>query len=307
MNSFENQTPKILPQEHLLKKSREYLSNGAKRRILKERFRKNEGSYKTFDSSEVSNFRHAVQEVGKLTEAESRDYSDEQKVAILKEILFDLAKKINGEIPVSQEQINTYVEKKKRKILGYFAKLQATLRFIDYLDNSGIFAYKLRTSGYEITKTTQDDIAKKENIAFYLNNLFAQSVYYVTPSGMTIRVKLSEIKAHGTKIEDILQPPMEQIFYNNRAVEYLDRKNDRLKEIVKVTDTSPEVGKFVFEIATPKFEQLLQSQEELRENSIKSWVGVIQNNEGININIPDGSTLHSGWKLVGVDNINSKE
>lgn len=281
-----------------------YLSNGAKRRIIKEMFNNNEGKHKLLEAAEVEDFIKIYQELAKISETQEQDfqdYSDDQKSETLKNTLFALAEKINPKISVSQNQIEAYIRRKRVKLLGSFAKLQHALDFINHLDNSGIFAYRLRTSGYEIEKTSQENLEDKENIAPYLNNLFSQSVYYVTPSGMTIRLKLSEIKSPRTKVRDILQIPMEQIFFNNKEVDCRDKNNNH-KKVVKLSDTLPGEGKYVFEILTEQFQKLLQSEDNNSNREyIESGVEVIHEKEGFYVNVPEKSILHSGWKIVGID------
>lgn len=281
-----------------------YLSNGKKRQIMKERFDNNEGSFKAFDAAEIVALRTAKQEIEEIIKTEIQDYSFEQKINILKNILFNLAAKINNKIAISQEQIDGYIDKKKRKLSDRFDKLQAAYETIDYLEKSGIFAYKIRTSGHDKNShMTQEDLNKKENLVSYLNNLFSQSVYYVTPEGMTLRLKLFEIKSPRTKPADMLQPPMEQIFFNKTPVDYDDKILNERKKVVRVTDSIPEEGKFIFEIATPQFEKLMSSHEEISQETIESGVGTIDSQDGIYINIPEESTLHSGWRIVGVETL----
>lgn len=301
MNSFENPI-QLAPQQETKKV---YLSNGKKRQLMKERFDKNEGEYKNFEGEEINSFKKVRQNLTEIASKECPEHSFEEKMKLLKKLLLDLAKKINNEISISQEQIDMYVDKKKRMLTDNYYKLHSAAELIDYLDNNSIFEYKIRTSGLDkVSCTPQEELSKIENIAYYLNNLFGQSIYYVTPSGMTLRLKLSEIKRPRSKTEDILQPPMEQIFYNEKPVDYDDNNGTARKKVVKISDLTPEKGKHVFEISSPQFKNLIESQGEIEEGVVKSGVGVIQNNEGHYINIPEESIVHAGWCIVGVEKLN---
>ena len=57
-----------------------------------------------------------------MLEIEDQEYSEEQKIDILRKSLFILAGKINSKVSISQEQINSYVESKKTKLLELFAQ-----------------------------------------------------------------------------------------------------------------------------------------------------------------------------------------
>jgi hypothetical protein len=274
-----------------------------KMRLMRERFNKNEGNYKIFDASEINAFlkiKQDIQEIKDTVEAKSQDCQYEQKMDILKRSLFELTNKINGEALISQEQINSHVEKKKKKLFKSFAQLQSISKIIDYLDGSNAFAHKIRTSADDKAPyLSQDYLDQKEDISFFLDNLLSQSIYYITPSGMTLRIKLSEIRS--VSFDSAIQQPMEQIFFNNQAVNYTDRANNRHKRVVKVSDLTPEQGKFVFEISTPNFQHLLSSKTDVDQGPVKSGVRTIHDEEGVFVNIPLGSILHSGWQVVGVE------
>ena len=163
---------------------------------------------------------------------------------------------------------------------------------IDFIENSGNFAYKIHTSSdYEIPYFDQDYLDRQKDISRFLDDLFSQSIYYVSPSGSALRLKLFEIKSK--KVADVVQPTTEQILYGKEMIDYTD------KNVVKISTLSPEQGKFVFEITTPEFRQKVLTQEDLKQ-PIKSGVGTISDEEGIYVNIPKGAILHSGWRIVGV-------
>lgn len=262
--------------------------------LIKSRFDKGEGTYKNFEASEVVLFREAEQFIAKIAEESSgQEYSDEQKVDILKQSLFTLAGKINSEVSISQEQIDKYVENKKTELLELFYQFQKASEIMSYLESSGVFDYKIHTSSDdEIPYAEQDDLAKKDDISVFLDELISQSVYYVGSNGSSLRIKLFEIKSKN--VANIIQPTMEQIFYNDEMVDYID------KQVIKVSDLTPEQRKFVFEIVTPEFRQKVLSQEGSNQEPIKSRVGIISDEEGIYVKIPEGATLHSGWRIVGI-------
>ncbi len=163
---------------------------------------------------------------------------------------------------------------------------------MNFVENSGIFEYKIHTSSdYEISYAEQEYLDRQEDITLFLDELFSQSVYYVSLSGSALRLKLFEIKSK--ELAGVIQPTTEQIFYNDKMVDYTDKK------VIQVFDAAPKQGKFVFEITTPEFRQKVLAQENL-EQSTKSGVGTISDEEGIYVNIPEGVTLHSGWRIVGI-------
>lgn len=269
-----------------------------KENAIKERFNNGEGNYKFFEASEINSLREAEQAISKIVEAEkvleaeSQEYLDEQKLDFLRESLFALVEKVNSQVSVSQEQISAYVENKKSELLAFFAQYHSVEKVMEYLENAGIFDYRINVSkDYEMPFLSQAYLDKQEDSSRFLDDLFSQSVYYVSPSGLSLRVKLFEIKSK--KMDSVLQPVMEQIFYSDQMVDYIDKK------VVKVSSYSPEQKKFVFEIATPEFRQQLSKQGG-EQVSIKSGVGTISDEEDIYVNIPEGAMLHSGWLVVGV-------
>lgn len=306
MNSFEKkfEGELDLAGEQNKRESKIYLSNGAILGATKERFNKGEGHHRTFDASEVNSIKEANRKIQEIVEAENQEYSNEEKLNLLKKTLFGLAKKINSEISIPQERIDIYVEKRWKKMLSNFDKFQSISGAVDYLDSSGIFSYKIRTSGDEkIPLLSQEELDRTENIAFYLNNLFSQSIYYISPSGVTLRLKLFEIKSPTSKPKDIIQPPMEQIYFNDKAVDYTDRNKGGHKEVVKLADVPIEKGKYVFEILTPEFKKQITQIEKIEDGPINSGVDEIKENGRVYINVPEGSILHSGWQIVGMEKL----
>jgi len=228
-----------------------------------------------------------------MMKSKKQEYSEEQKIVILKKSLFALAGKITGKVSISQEQINAYIENKKPELLEFFAQFQTISEVMDFLEKSGHYSYKIHTSsGYEIPYSDQEYLEKQEGISRFLDDLFSQSVYYVNPSGSSLRLKLFEIKSK--KLIEVIQLTAEQIFYNDKMVDYTGKK------VIEISDLLPEQGKFVFEITTPEFRQKVLTQEAAEQVLVKSGIGTISDEEGIYINISEGATLHSGWRIVGV-------
>jgi len=263
-----------------------------KEKIVKSRFDNGEGDYKFFEPSEIKSIQEVEQGLTEMLQIEQREIPEEQKIDILKKSLFALAGKINSSVSISQEQINSYVESKKTELAEFFAQFQKISEVVNFIEDSGNFEYKIHTSSdYEIPYTNQEHLDQQENVTRFLDELFSQSVYYVSSSGSALRLKLFEIKSK--QLSSVIQSMTEQIFYNDKMVDYTDRR------VIQVSDIAPEQGKFVFEITTPGFRQKVLMQENL-EQSTKSGVGTISDEEGIYVNIPEGATLHSGWRVVGV-------
>ena len=263
-----------------------------KEEAVKIKFAYGEGDYKFFEPSEIKSIQEVERELTGMTQIEQQEISEEQKIDILKKSLFALAGKINSNVSISQEQIDSYVENKKTELAEFFAQFQKISDIMNFIENSGTFEYKIHTSSdYEIPYAEQEYLERQEDITRFLDELFSQSVYYVSPSGSALRLKLFEIKSK--ELSGVIQPTTEQIFYNDKMVDYTDKK------VIQVSDIVPEQGKFVFEITTPGFRQKVLTQENL-EQTTKSGVGTISDEEGIYVNIPEGATLHSGWRVVGV-------
>jgi hypothetical protein len=263
-----------------------------KEEAIKIRFAYGEGDYKFFEPSEIKSIQDIERGLAEMTQIEQQEVPEEQKTDILKKALFMLAGKINSNVSISQEQIDSYVENKKTELADFFAQFQKISDIVNFIENSGTFEYKIHTSSdYEIPYAEQEYLDRQEDITRFLDELFSQSVYYVSPSGSALRLKLFEIKSK--ELAGVIQPTTEQIFYNDKMVDYTDKK------IIQVSDVVPEQGKFVFEITTPGFRQKVLAQENL-EQSAKSGVGTISDEEGIYVNIPEGATLHSGWGIVGL-------
>lgn len=263
-----------------------------KERLIKGRFNNGEGNYKFFEPSEIKSIQEVERELTGITQIEQQEISEEQKIDILKKTLFALAGKINSNVSISQEQIDSYVENKKTELAEFFAQFQKVSDMVNFIENSGTFEYKIHTSSdYEIPYAEQEYLDRQEDITRFLDELFSQSIYYVSPSGSALRLKLFEIKSK--ELAGVIQPTTEQIFYNDKMVDYTDKK------VIQVSGIVPEQGKFVFEITTPGFRQKVLTQENL-EQTTKSGVGTISDEERIYINIPEGATLHSGWRVVGV-------
>jgi len=267
-----------------------------KEKTIKNRFDNGEGDYKFFEPSEMKSIQEVERELTGMTQIEQQEISEKQKIDILKKSLLALAGQINSNVFISQEQINSYVENKKTELAEFFAQFQRISDIVNLIENSGTFEYKIHTSSdYEIPYTVQEYLDRQDDLMRFLDELFSQSVYYVSQHGSALRLKLFEIKSRD--LARVIQPTTEQIFYNDKMVDYTDKK------VIRVSDTAPEQGKFVFEITTPEFRQKVLAQENL-EQSIKSGVSTISDEEGLYVNISEGATLHSGWRVVGVKKLN---
>jgi len=176
-----------------------------------------------------------------------------------------------------------------------YAHFQKVLEIMNYLEGSGFFILKVNTStNNEEVFFDQAELDNREDLTRFFDDLFSQSIYYISPSGMSLRLKLFEIKSG--QMSKVIQPTAEQIFYNGEMVDYTG------KEVIKISDLSPEPGRFVFEIISPEFRQVVL-QEDTNQNPIKSGVGVISDQDEIYVDIPRGSMLHSGWQVVNVTQI----
>ncbi len=268
-----------------------------KENLIKERFNQSDGEYKTFSAEEINALQQLTQELAQIIEAEKsfegQQYTDEQKLEILTDSLFDLSQRVNANITVSREQVNTYVAGKQKELLEYFSQYHTAAKMISHLDNSQVFKYRLDTSkDYEISFTKQEYLEDKDDISGFLDDLFSQSVYYVSENGSSLRMKLFEVKSK--KIEEIVQQIMEGIFYSDKMVDYSEKK------VVRVDSEQPAPRKYIFEIASPDFLATIQKQT---EQAVRASVGTIKDEEGIYVNIPEGSALHSGWHIVSVKNL----
>ncbi|MFH1089546.1 MAG: Fic family protein [Candidatus Uhrbacteria bacterium] len=262
---------------------------------IKRHFEKGEGSYKIFEASEINSIRKIERRVAEISVINTTEFSAEQKINILKETLFSLAQKINPKVSISHEMINTFVEKRKDKISESVVHFQKVLEIMNYLENSDFFISKINTStNNEEVFFDQAELDNRKDLTRFFDDLFSQSIYYISPSGMSLRLKLFEI-ASG-QMTKVIQPTAEQIFYNDEMIDYTDKK------VIKISDLSPEPGKFVFEIISPEFRQAVL-QAGSTQDSIKSGVGVISDQDEIYVNIPRGAILHSGWRVVNITQI----
>ena len=268
-----------------------------KENLIKERFNQGEGEYKIFSAEEVNALQQLTQELGQIIEAEKsfagQEYTDEQKVEILTDSLFDLSQRVNANIVVSREQVNAYVAGKQEELLEWFSQYHTAAKLMSHLDDSQSFKYKLDTSkDYEIPFSRQEHLEGQKDISRFLDDLFSQSVYYVSENGSSLRLKLFEVKSK--KIEEIVQQMMEGIFYSDKMVDYVEKK------VVRVDSEQPAPHKYIFEIVSPDFSATIQRQT---EQAVRAGVGIVRDEEGIYVNIPEGSTLHSGWHIVSIKNL----
>jgi hypothetical protein len=286
-----------LAKERQEAEERELARIDQKENLIKERFNQGEGEYKTFSAEEINALQQLTQELGQIIEAEKsfegQEYTDEQKVEILTDSLFDLSQRVNANIAVSREQVNVYVAEKRGELLEYFSQYHAAAKLMSHLDNSQIFNHKLDTSkDYEIPFARQEHLEGQKDISRFLDDLFSQSVYYVGENGSSLRLKLFEVKSK--KIEEIVQQIMERIFYSEKMVDYSEKK------VVRVDSEQPAPRKYIFEIVSPNFSASIQRQT---EQAVRADVGIVRDEEGIYVNIPEGSTLHSGWHIVSIKNL----
>jgi len=268
-----------------------------KENLIKERFNQGEGEYKTFSAEEINTLQQLTQELAQIIEAEKsfegQQYTDEQKLEILTDSLFDLSQRVNANIVVSREQVNAYVEGKQQELLEYFSQYHTAAKMMSHLDDSQVFKYKLDTSkDYEIPFAKQEYLEGQEDISRFLDDLFSQSIYYVSENGTSLRLKLFEVKSK--KIEEIAQQIMEGIFYSDKMVDYSEKK------VVRVDSEQPAFRKYIFEIVSPDFSATIQRQT---EQAVRAGVGIVRDEEGIYVNVPAGSTLHSGWHIVSIKNL----
>ncbi len=264
---------------------------------IKERFNQGEGEYKTFFAEETNSFRQLTQELAQIAEEEKsferQQFSEEQKIEILKEALFELAQKINSNIVVSRGQVDAYVVSRQQELLECFSQYNIVAKLMKHLDDASVFKYRFSTSkDYEVPFFKQEYLEGQGNISMFLDDLFSQSIYYVTENGSSLRLKLFEVKSK--KADAVVQPVMERIFYSDKIVDHRDRN------VVKVDNEEPSPHKYVFEIASPGF--LTAKQIEMQQ-SVHSGVGIIRDEEGIYVNIPEGSALHSGWRIVSIKSL----
>jgi|GEM_PF-623565 len=294
---------KRIAEEDRLEKERQEAEERERQRIeqkenlMKGRFNGGEGEYKTFSAEEINSLKQLTQELAQIIEAEKsfeeQQYTGEQKVQILADSLFDLSQRVNSNVSVSRDQVDAYVAAKQAELLEYFPQYHAAAKLMSHLDNSQVFKYKIDTSkDYEIPFARQEDLEGQTEISGFLDDLFSQSVYYVSENGSSLRLKLFEVKSK--RAEEIVQQMMERIFYSDKMLDYSEKK------VVRVDDEEPSLHKYVFEIASPDFSTAIQTGA---EQNTRVGVGIIRDEEGIYINIPEGSTLHSGWHIVSIKDL----
>jgi hypothetical protein len=144
--------------------------------LIKIRFERGEGSYKTFEASEINSVREIERAVAKISEIDSVENSDEEKVNILKETLFSLVRKINPKVSVSQKKIDSFVEERKDKLLEVYAHFQKVLEIMNYLEGFGFFILKVNTStNNEEVFFDQAELDNREDLTCFFDDLFSQS------------------------------------------------------------------------------------------------------------------------------------
>ena len=299
---MKEKTEKIAEEDRLAKEKqeaeeKELVRIEQKENLIKERFNQGEGEYKTFSAEEINALQQLTQELAQMIEAEksfeSQQYTNKQKLEILTDSLFDLSQRVNANIVVSKEQVNAYVAGKQQELLEYFSQYHTAAKLMSHLDDSQVFKYKLDTSkDYEIPFSKQEHLERQEDISRFLDDLFSQSVYYISENGSSLRLKLFEVKSK--KIEEIAQQIMEGIFYSDKIVDYSEKK------VVRVDSEQPAPHKYIFEIVSPDFSATIQKQT---EQTVRAGVGIVRDEEGIYVNVPAGSTLHSGWHIVSIKNL----
>jgi len=70
--------------------------------------------------------------LAEMTQIKQQEISEEQKIDILKKSLFALVGKINSNVSISQEQINSYVENKKTELAEFFYPISENFRDCEF-------------------------------------------------------------------------------------------------------------------------------------------------------------------------------
>ncbi len=275
-------------------KEKELAKIEQKENLIKERFDRGEGENKTLSMEEIKALQQVARETDEILEAErnfeAQQYTEEQKLDILTDSLFELSQRINTSVTISREQVVTYITEKKEELLEYFSQYHAAAELLRHLDNSQIFKYKFGTSNdNESPFFKTEDLDTKSGTLIFLNDLFSQSVYYVSENGASLRLILFEVKSK--KTEEIVQPIMEVVFFSDNFVDH------EKKKVVRVDDEQPTPRKFIFEIASSDFLNEIQGKT---DQGVLTGVRIIRDEEGIYVNIPKGSMIHSGWRVVSI-------
>lgn len=265
-------------------------------KAIKQKFDNNQGEYKYFKASEIETLSKIEQGVKQIsTENTSQVYTEKEKTDILKTSLLTLTKRLTHDISISQKQINLYI-KENPHLIELFNQFQTINKMIDFLEKSKIFTYQINTSqNNELSFIHQDVIDEiPRTRQLFLNDLFSQSIYYITENGSSLRLKLFNIQ----DVQHVVQPITEQIFYSDTKIDFIE------KSVIKVSDLLPKKNDYVFEITSPEFKQKISSPNDSQE-PIKSEIGIIPDEENFYVNIPEQSTLHHGWYIVGIKNLTS--
>lgn len=268
-----------------------------KENAIKERFNAGEGEYITFENSEIEALKKVVSEV--LVQ-QNKELTEAEKFDLLKESLYRLVNEINNKVKITQEQINTYVQDNRLELVEYAEQYAYANSILDHLNHIGIFKYRFSTSNnYEIPykeADLQDEVfmADPKNIANYLHNILTESIYYITAKGSSLRIKLFNIKSKNS--EPIVQEPMERVFYSDKIIDHRDKK------VVKVDDVEPTMDKYIFEIASDQFKARL-NEEQKEQSLLQSPIGVMRDEDALYVNLPEKSTLHSGYFIVSLENL----
>jgi len=273
---------------------REEMKIQEKENYIKNRFDGGEGEFIIFTAEEIRSIGEVEQSLSRLIKENESQIADSEKIEVLRKTLLSLASKINGDVSVTQEQIDNYIEKNKERITDSFAKFQIVDQAIELLEKSDLFAYRINTSrDVEVPFFSQDYLNTLKDASIILDDLFSQSIYFVTPNGASLRLKLFEIQT--TDFSKVFQPSMEQIFYNNRIADFTD------KQVMKISDLEPAVGKYIFEISSSGFRQAIMTNlNEANQPNFKSGIGTITDETGIYVNIPEGAISHAGWRTTKI-------
>ncbi len=110
-----------------------------------------------------------------------------KKKKLFRDTLFALSTKLLSGYGVSREQIDRHVENKFQELSEFTPQYHAFLKLMDYLDNTGHFAYRINTCDREAHLISKDfflrNIKDREDISDFLEKALFQSVDYVDNIG----------------------------------------------------------------------------------------------------------------------------
>ena len=260
------------------------------------RFENGEGDYKNIKKEEIFSVKNNRASAMEIAESQNNEkYTEGKKLKILEESLLDLVTTIRSSVPISREMILKYINIKKEELISLSMSFEKLVKIVHLLDKSGDFSYRINiSSGFEELKLmSKDDLERNDNNLFnYLNDLFKQSLYYVSPAGISLRLKLFDLKEND--VGKVIQPIMEQIFFNKKIVDYTDKK------ILELSGLSVKEDLYTFEMSSFAFQKELKQETFNDDEIFKSRVGVISEKNNNYVNISKAARIHSGWKVVDI-------